>query len=524
MSKKLTPEELVNLIKKNPFNFGRMIKSSNREFYDFINVNFKGSRFPEKLYRYINIDNKNLGICPNCGKDCKFIHINKGFSYRCSYTCHNRAAQQSKEKTTMEKYGVKNISQAQEIKNKKKETYLSHFGVDCNLKLESTKEQIKQTNLKKYGTEHPNQSPVIIKRNLEILYERFLTDDRYKEVVPLFTKEEYCGVELEHKWKCKLCNHEFDSHLQDGRIPRCYTCYPPSTSLAQSEIQEFIKSLSIDIVINDRKVLNGKELDIYMPSKNLAIEFNGLYYHGEISGGISKQYHLNKTLECACKGIQLIHIFEDEWNSKKDIVKSRLKSLLHKSTNVIYARKCEVRIIPSKECSVFLDINHIQGKDLSNIKLGLYYNNELVSTMTFGGLRKCMGSKSLEDNYELYRFCSKLNYSVVGAAGKLYAHFVKLYMPKRVISYADRRWSVGNLYEKIGFKKLSTSSPNYFYMKDHTKRLYRFNFRKSELHKKLKTFNPDISEWENMKLNGYDRIWDCGTIKFEWEIIPNKLP
>ena len=278
MNDKLTIEELSLLIKTNRCSFGRVLRSKHREFYDFIDSNFKGTRFPEKLYRYINVDNKNLGICPDCGKDSKFIHINKGFSYRCSYTCHNRSAniKQLKEESSISKYGVKNISQAQEVKDQKKETCSSHFGTDCNLKLESTKEQIRNTNLKKYGTEHPNQSPGIIRRNLETLYGRFLTDVRYAEVIPLFTKEEYNGVEVEHKWKCKLCDHEFNSHLQDGRIPRCYKCYPTNVSLVELE---FLNHIKVPEECR-QKYVSGFKLDGYDPVTNTAIEFLGDYYHG----------------------------------------------------------------------------------------------------------------------------------------------------------------------------------------------------------------------------------------------------
>jgi hypothetical protein len=323
--KRLTIEEILLLIEKNPFNFGRMIRSRHREFYDFIDSNFKGTRFPEKLYRYINIDNKILGICPDCGEDCKFIHINKGFSYRCSTLCHNRAAQRSKEEKSMAKYGVKNISQAQEIKDKKKETCLSHFGIDCNLKLESTKEQIRNTNLKKYGTEHPNQSPEIIRRNLETLYERFFTDIRYDEVVPLFTKEEYQGVEIEHRWKCKLCNHEFNSHLQDGRIPRCYKCYPTNISLVELEFLDYMK------VPEEyrQKYVSGFKLDGYEPINNTAIEFLGDYYHGNLL--IYPRDKLNKTCDetfgklyddsfkkfdkLTLLGYKVKYIWELDWNN-----------------------------------------------------------------------------------------------------------------------------------------------------------------------------------------------------------------
>jgi hypothetical protein len=165
---------------------------------------------------------------------------------------------------------------------------------------------------------------------------------------------------------------------------------------------------------------------------------------------------------------------------------------------------------------IFLEKNHLQGSDTSSIKLGLYYKNELVSVMTFGNLRISLGSKNVNPNtYEMYRFCSKLNTSVIGAAGKLLTYFIKTYAPSKLISYADKRWSTGELYTKLGFNLISESRPSYFYTKDHYRKYHRFLFRKSELAKKLTAFDPTKTEWENMKNNGWDRIWDCGNLKYE---------
>ena len=137
--------------------------------------------------------------------------------------------------------------------------------------------------------------------------------------------------------------------------------------------------------------------------------------------------------------------------------------------------------------------------------------------MTFGKLRMSLGNSDIDGYWELYRFCSKTNTSVVGGASKLLNYFIKTYNPKKIISYADRRWSAGNLYEKIGFKKVSDTPPNYWYFGrgNSYKRHHRFGFAKHTLSKKLEIFDPNLSEWENMKANGWDRIWDCGSIKYE---------
>jgi hypothetical protein len=272
----------------------------------------------------------------------------------------------------------------------------------------------------------------------------------------------------------------------------------------------------------NRDILHGLELDIYIPSKYIAIEVNGNFWHSEVGGHKYKNYHINKTVQCNNNGIRLIHIFEDEWIENEAIVKSRLKHILNVNDHYksIFARKCEIKQISSSDSKLFLTDHHIQGCVNASINLGAYYNNELISVMTFGKFRSALGSKNQNSNeYEMYRFCSKSDIKVVGIAGRLLSYFIRLHNPQKIISYSDRRWGapVGSLYEKIGFNRISIGIPNYWYVnKDYLRRVHRFNFRKSELPSKLKTFNPQLTEWENMQLNGYDRIWDCGNFKYEW--------
>lgn len=208
-----------------------------------------------------------------------------------------------------------------------------------------------------------------------------------------------------------------------------------------------------------------------------------------------------------------IHIFEDEWRYKKNIVKSRIKNILGKSKR-IQARKTIVKEISNKESKTFLQENHLQGEITSKINLGLYYEDRLVSVMTFGGLRKVLGNKSKKDSYELLRFCNKLNTNVVGGASKLLKYFERNYKPKEIISYADYRWSNGDLYEKLGFKFIHLSKPNYFYVNPKScKRLNRFKFRKSELIKE--GYSKDKTERQIMEERGYLRIYDCGALKYQ---------
>jgi len=517
-----TKEQIGEIFTKCKGGYTRILKARHKNFYTFIDTNYIGKKFGEKLYRWINSEIPNIGKCINCGKDCKFDDIFYGFRKSCSLKCSNNdlSVQEKKKQTYFEKYGVKNPSQADEVKESKKQTFIKHFGIDCNLRLEETKKKIKETCLKKYNSEYFLQSDEYKKKTWSKFYETLISSERLKnEMVPMFSLDDYKGVEEKYNFKCLKCNNIFKDHLQDGRIPRCYNCYPRKmVSYGEIEIMEFIKYLDDKLIIesSNRSLPSGKELDIYLPSLKIAIEFDGLFWHSENGGKKDKNYHLNKTEECEKLGIRLIHIFEDEWMNKQEIVKNRLKHALgYDKLDKIYARKCSIKEILFSKCSDFLKEHHLQGEDNSSVRLGLYYQNKLVSVMTFGKLRKALGSKNTnEKEYEMYRFCSSQN--VIGAGGKLLSQFIKTHNPSKIISYADRRWSNDtSFYSKIGFSKILKTQPNYFYTNDYLTKYHRFNFRKDQLSKKLQSFDPSLSEWENMQLNGYDRIWDCGHLKYE---------
>ena len=284
------------------------------------------------------------------------------------------------------------------------------------------------------------------------------------------------------------------------------------TSGAENEIFDFI-STYVECESNNRKIIKPKELDIYIPDLKIGIEYHGLIWHSERFKE-DRNYHLDKLNSCNSKGLKLIQIFEDEWLFKKEIVKSRLLNIINKTPNKIYARKCKINLITSKEARIFLNENHIQGFVGGSVYLGLFYDSELVSIMTFGGLRKNLGQESKEGSFELLRFCNKINTSVIGGASKLFKYFCNNFNPNEVISYADRRWSEGSLYENLNFDLISKSIPNYFYTKNYI-RENRFKYRKSELIKK--GFDSNKTEKEIMSEKGYYRIYDCGTLKFKWK-------
>lgn len=287
----------------------------------------------------------------------------------------------------------------------------------------------------------------------------------------------------------------------------CVKC-TSSVSSYEKEVGDFIISIGIAIKSSSMSIIPPNQLDIYLPSHKLAIEFDGLYWHSEEF--IDKKYHLNKTELCEKQGIRLIHIFEDEWLYKQDIVKSRLMNILGMTTNKIHARKTKIKEVSAKESSTFLSTNHLQGPTSSIIRYGLYYGEELVSIMLFNKSRLGVGSR--HDGYELTRFASKLDTNIIGGADKLLKHFIRTHQPTKIISYADRRWSQGELYIKLGFSVKNINKPNYWYIVGKNRK-HRFNFRKD----KLRDEGFDVigkTEHEIMLNRGIHRIYDCGTIAF----------
>lgn len=287
----------------------------------------------------------------------------------------------------------------------------------------------------------------------------------------------------------------------------------------EHEIQEFLKRRNIKFEAN-RQILIGKEIDILIEDKKIGIEFNGLKFHTEFFGHKPHNYHLEKTLKCNEKGYGLIHIFEDEFVKHKEIVFSKISHILGLNDNLpkVYARdkRCVIRNIYSNEAKTFLGENHIQGFVSSTVYLGAFYDNILIAVMLFkNGNIKNRG-------WELTRFATNIKYKCVGFGGKLFKHFIKTYSPSSVISFADRRWTVDiddNLYTKLNFQIEKIGRPDYRYYNDKVDkytRYHKMSFNKQTLSKKY-GFPLELTELEMTRELGYDRIWDCGLVKYVYK-------
>ena len=414
--------------------------------------------------------------------------------------------------TTLKRYGVENISQLESTKKKKQQQCREKYSVSCNFQAKEIKEKSKQTCLAKYGVDNVLKLP---EKHLKVKMRQ--TKDSYDMMCkcaldfPLFSFEQYCQRKDHNElltFKCRKCGNEFQAKQHNGHHKHCEICYPlnieQGISQQETDLYNFVKNdcQQNNAMHSCRSLLSPLEVDIYIKEKNLAIEFDGMYWHSEDIK--DKCYHLNKTELCEAKGIQLVHVFEDEWIYKKDIVKSRLKNLLGIYDKTVFARKCEVREVSSSESMKFQEENHIQGAIGAKVHLGLFCESQLISLMTFG---KSRFSKNAE--WELLRFCNKLGYHIPGAAGKLLKHFERNWNPKSLISYADRRWSMGKLYEALGFKLDHVSKPDYWYIIDgHLES--RVKYQKHKLQKIFEDFDDSMTEVQIMRQHGYKRIFDSG--------------
>lgn len=450
---------------------------------------------------------------------------------------------EKRKKTCLEKYGVEHHLQNPEIMSKQISTNIKKYGVECISQRDDYKKIIKQTNENKYGGTgyaSPEINNKIKQTNLDLYgVENVVLNEEISNTISISLRnnsirshERLIGYTPEGDWimkcphpECNKCQEKFYITYSGRENDRIHAKLETCTKLAPinsplSFIEDFVKNIlneyNIPYETNVIGLLDGrKEIDIYIPSHKLAIECNGVYWHSDKYK--DKNYHINKYNQCKSNGIMLVQIWEDWLKNKPEIVKSILLNKLGLLDNTIYARKCIIKEVGSQESNIFLDNNHIQGRSSASIKLGLYYNDELVSLMTFSTPRINMGAKQHKQQWELVRFCSKLNTRVVGGASKLFNYFIKTYNPISMVSFSMNDISNGNLYDKLGFIK-ECENISYWYIEPHTdKRYHRASFSKQMIIKKgWKDSKEGWTEYEVMDEKGYYRIYDAGQTKWVW--------
>lgn len=439
-----------------------------------------------------------LPLCKACGENCGFFAAdnNKGFNVYCSQDCRSHSSDLSDE---------------------------------VNLKLQSYDWMFEQRITKRMSHRSIGELLGISERPvirwcdiLKIPKTQYNASDNAVSVF-LDNKE---WLEQKHKTENLKCREIADiigssaatvslsikNHGIEANNINAYDRKFIKQSVAELELLEFIKTIySGEVISGSRSLLgDGREIDIFIPELKIGFEYNGVWHHSYNPSGTSyslrkdKTYHKSKTDICEEMGIDLIQIWSSSWLTKKEIWKSRILAKFGIINKKIYARKCVVKEISIGEKNTFLDNNHLQGRDKSNSKLGLFFDDELISVMTFG---KSRYNKNID--WELIRFATKLDTLVVGGFSKLLSYFRK-YNSGSIVSYADRMHSKGDVYQKNGFVNFKINPANYHYFKDNETLLHRQNFQKA----KISEDGDTRSESQIMTDNGYKWVYDCGTITY----------
>lgn len=531
----------------------------------------------QRLY-HVHNDIFEIPMCKACSNTVRWHTTHKPvakYADYCSSKCagSSLAAKTKRKATCMSKYGVDSYSKTPTHKDsssnrdpntvmqasiKRKNTVIEKYGVDALNKIPGSKEKRQQTNLDRYGSTNILTSDYV----KQIKIDRYGTADyvttnefRVKSKATMLKNHgvEYSGqssklldkskqTNLDRYGSTSWSNHHISKQSLDKLndvdwlIDQHITQQKPSTIIAaelgvdketvsnymkkvglnrvrhnasypETQLAQWLTDHNIEFEVNNRKLLRGKELDIFIPSKNIAIEYCGLYWHSTAMNPNVRNKHIQKLNACSKLGIRLITLFEDEWIHNQDLVLDKISNILHISVNDrVYARKCVIKDVTSEDKSTFFDKYHIQGNGPSSINIGLYFDGTLVACMGF--------IKQKHDVCILNRYATNIN--VVGGFSRLLSHFKADYAWKEIVSFADRRWSTGSVYETNGFKCDQILPPDYDYIDTTTqKRIHKFNFRRKNLSKIIgDQFNPLLSETENTQAAGWYRIYNCGLLRY----------
>ena len=421
----------------------------------------------------------------------------------------------------LNKYGVDEILKSQEIQEKRKNTMLKNHGVVYPTQNDNLYQKIKQTNLNKYGFEYAAQNDIIKNKT------KYTNLERYGHVSPI--KSDIVKNKINKKYidyyqnigfnilkitdqnkliiKCDKCNNDFEiskslfNHKFSNNIELCPICHPKTKSNNEKLMLKFITdNYTGKILINKKNIISPFELDVYLPDLKIAFEYNGIYWHNELHK--NNDYHINKTEMCEKLGIELIHIWEDDWIYKQTIVKCNILNKL--GDNKSYPIDYEIKELSNDIVKEFLILNNIYGYIKSSIKIGLYNNDELVSLMTF---------EKIKNKYKIITFCNKLNTNSFDSASKIFEYFIKKYNPSEISIYSDRCY-LNNFYNGLGFKFIKKIQPNYFYVIN-DKRYNKYKYQKINLIKQ--GFDPNKTEHEIMLERKIYRIYDSGYLLFKWD-------
>lgn len=395
--------------------------------------------------------------------------------------------------------------------------------LDCQKieRSERAKEQIKENGIPFAGQQHTDATKQKMRESSAKRWEA--TDQETKNIVGEKMRQfmrDRCGgnpmsdPEIKDRWRKSLTEYYQDKDKVAERSKRvketCMERYGASTyissdhytatfsSKGEDEVREFIGSLGL---LCRKRRKDHVEIDIFVEEKQLGIEYNGLFWHSEAR--VDKDYHLNKKLYCDSQGIQLVHLFENEWKNRNKQVKGRLRSLLGCNEIRIGARECEIKEIESSEAIDFINEYHIQPSPRNITKVfALFYKGEVVAVASFG-LHHRDPEKTV-----LNRFVTKENVTISGGLSRLSQHASRE-LKTDILSWCDLRWSNGAGYVRSGWELDDTLLPDYFYIKNGYTVISKQSRRKSEAN------TPEgMTEHQHALNDGLLRVYDCGKLRF----------
>lgn len=452
---------------------------------------------PDYQSVYMNIHGiDSVPKCECCGSSTNFVSFQKGFSKFCSKECSNAVMSRRNKEHNSERNKIRSMT----IKKVREDVLKSAEQRYLNTN-ETIDEIAKHFDLPYYAVRTHLYDNGLTDSNRSYITRKSLSDKKFEDVNKFLLDEKLVSEKIGQGWTAR----NFADHLG------CSTNYVAvflrentnvvlkNGSSYESTLSEYIESLGFIVIRNSRKIISPKEIDIYIPEKNLAIEINGSYWHSKHD----KNYHLSKTEACESAGIHLLHVSDYEIDNNLDLVKSMISRNLG-IVEKIYARKTEVKQIDAKTYREFCDRNHISKTVNAEVKLGLFYNDTLISVMSFS---KPRFNKNYQ--YELIRFCTEQGLVVVGGASKLFKYFINNFSPKNVISYCNRRFFNGGVYHNIGMDLIGTTPPNYYWINRLGEKKTRYSTQKHKL-------ETNLSESEYMEQSGFHRIFDSGNYVFSW--------
>ena len=398
----------------------------------------------------------------------------------------------------MERYGVDHPTKIPGNKEKVAATILDRYGVTSILKHPEFLQKSKDTLMKNWGTENPMHSPDIQEKQRQTLLTNYGVSNPSK------------NPDIVNKMKAtSMERYGFENPSQSPEIKKkMIVASLDVRGISKGELD--VKNYVLDVlgVYCEKGYIGGanpKELDIVIKEQNIAIEFNGAYWHSELFPKKGRKYHFDKWQACKDKGIDLIQIFDFEWENRPYQVKSFLRAKLKQNQHVIGARKCIIKEVPSKEARDFIEEYHIQGKCSSSKYYGLYYEDVLYAVV---------GIKSHHRNNketQISRYCVKNNYTITGGLTRLCKHASSVHGP--LITWCDLRFSNGDNWIKHGWEIVHQLAPDYFYIDVKRRKIVS---KQSRMKSTVGT--PDgMTEVEHAKLEGLYRIWDVGKIKLRFE-------